>query len=381
MCNVKDAKIVIDDNKEWPEKTKERDFVTVKLPPGNHRIRIEKDRYKPETKKVFIKKCSLQEKVDFEISTWKDVITQALLVALVFFVLASASAIFITLLKASKKNRIIGKFELVKIIGTGGIATIYEAKDKMEKKTVALKILNNALRNDADIVTKFYREGEILSQINEAFPNAPVVKVFDYREREKFLGIPYISMQLVKGDNLLKLMKGKKELTVEYKLYIAREVVEGLIAVHKLEISHGDITPDNIIVNGKMVILIDFGIAVDEYSSIKNMDTSLMGKPVYMSPEQCAGIRIDEKSDIYSLGIILFLMFHGTPPFTAKNPAEIMNMQRESPLPEMDPRVPTDIKEMIVRMLNKEPGNRPGAIELGEILDQLILKYKTGSIK
>ncbi len=373
-CNELDATVFIDDKKH--EQKTRKEGVSFKLPPGNHIIRIEKEDFQTKTKMVSIIKGLARNEATIKITSLGVLRIRALLIALIFFVLASASVIFITLLKASKKPRIIGKFELVKIIGIGGIATIYKAKDKMEKKIVAIKILNNALRNDADIVDKFYREGEILSQINENFPNAPVVKVFDYRDREKFLGIPYISMQLIKGDSLLNIIKGKKELTVEYKLYITREVVKGLIVAHKLKIIHGDITPDNIIINGKKVILIDFGIAVEGYNKIKNMDTSLMGKPVYMSPEQCSGIPIDEKSDVYSLGIILFLMFHGVPPFTAKNPAEILKMHRESPLPEMDSRIPNDIKEMIIHMLAKEPGNRPGTIELGEILDRLILKYK-----
>ena len=373
QCNVAGAKVLIDDVERSQTVVGE---LILELPPGNHKVYVEKKGYKAKSKRVSIKKNS-ETPVVFKISEMKDEFPIALLIALIIFVLAAVLIILITLIRSSKTLGIMGKFELVEIIGKGGIATIYKAKDLMRKKIVALKIMDHNLIRDADLVFKFFREGETISQINENFPNAPVVKVFDYgRDREKSLGIPYISMQLVKGDNLLKMLKKGKVLTVQRKLYITREIVDGLIAAHKLKIFHGDITPDNIIINGKKVILIDFGIAVEGYDNYKNVDTSIMGKPVYMSPEQCAGISIDEKSDVYSLGIILFLMFHGVPPFTAQNPAEIIKMHQESPLPEMDSRVPTDIKEMIIRMLAKEPGSRPGTIELGEILDHLILQYK-----
>lgn len=368
-CNVLGAKVLID---KVVKGETVKGILSIEFPPGKHKVSIEKKGYETESKWVSIKKSG-ESTLFFELSKKKAEDPWALFVVIMLFILSFVLIILIILMRSSRSFGVMGKFELISIIGKGGIATIYKAKDRMRRKIVALKIMDYNLVRDADLVYKFFREGETISQINETFPNAPVVKVFDYgRDREKSLGVPYISMQLVKGNNLLKILREEKGLTVKRKLYIAREIVEGLIAAHKLNIFHGDITPDNIIIDGNKVTLIDFGIAMEEHDNYKNMDTSITGKPVYMSPEQCAGLPIDEKSDVYSLGIILFFMFHGTPPFIAKNPSEIMKMHQDCPLPRMDIRIPGDIKELIQQMLVKEPCKRPGTIELEKNLARLI---------
>jgi serine/threonine-protein kinase len=279
--------------------------------------------------------------------------------------------------RKSKNHGVLGKFELRRIIGKGGIATIYKAKDMVNKKIVALKVLDPAFITDRDLVYKFFSEGDAIFKINKEFPDAPVVKVSEFgRDREKSLGVPFIAMELVKGTDLLKIIKQNGSMPVSWKLHIVREVARGLGAAHKMGIFHGDITPDNIIVNSDKVTLIDFGVALQEHDNYKNMDATVMGKPVYMSPEQCAGDPIDDKSDVYSLGVILFLMFYGIPPFISQNPLEIMNMHRETPLPELDTPIPVEIKNLVYRMLDKIPRNRPGTLELEETLASLIYKYK-----
>jgi serine/threonine-protein kinase len=258
-----------------------------------------------------------------------------------------------------------GKFELLKVIGKGGIATIYKAKDLNRNKTIALKVMDCILLKDADLVYKFFCEGEAITTINEKFPDAPVVKVFEYgRDREKSLGVPYIAMELIKGSNLLDIMKNDHFLTVKRKLYIIKQVAMALIAAHRLKIYHGDITPDNIIVNEDKVTLIDFGISVREHDTYKNMDASITGKPVYMSPEQCTGHPVDDKSDIYSLGIILYFMCSGTPPFIHRNSTEIMKMHPEKPVPEIKEPIPEELKDFIKKMLAKKKGTRPDAREV-----------------
>lgn len=295
---------------------------------------------------------------------------------LLFGVLSVVIFVLLWILKSSQTIGLMGKFKLLKIIGTGGIAIIYEAKDLTTKKNVALKVLQSNWIRDTEVVYKFFREGEAISRINETFSDAPVVKVFDYgRNREKSLGIPYISMELLKGKNLLETIKKDKgqTLAIDRKLYIAKEITRGLKAAHQLKIFHGDITPDNIIVDGDKITLIDFGVAVEEHDTFKMMDVSIMGKPVYMSPEQCAGSMIDNKSDVYSLGVIFFLMFYGMPPFISKNPSEIMRMHKECPLPQPSKSIPAEINKLIYLMLEKKPDERPSIDVILETLVRLLV--------
>jgi serine/threonine protein kinase len=350
------------------------DIIDTRLIDEGHNIFVFKMEKIPENPPILLKPRN--DKIRIESLPNKDdpgtSKLETLLIGLLILILALVIFLIIFMIRNSRKLSVIGKFELRKIIGKGGIATIYKAKDLVNKKIVALKVMDPGFISDRDLVYKFFSEGDAIYKINNKFPNAPVVKVYEFgRDREKSLGIPFIAMELVKGADLLKLIKQNGLVSIKQKLHIAREVARGLGAAHKLGIFHGDITPDNVIVDGEKVTLIDFGVALQQHDNYKNMDASIMGKPVYMSPEQCAGKPIDDKSDVYSLGIILFLMFYGSPPYTSKNPLEIMNMHKDKPLPELKTAIPATIKQLIYRMLEKDPKKRPTTadleIELGKL--------------
>ncbi len=273
-------------------------------------------------------------------------------------------------IQATRNMGIMGRFKLRRIIGKGGIATIYNAKDLERGNVVALKIMDRDLTRDKELVGKFLREGEAIEAINRKFPEAPVVKVLEHgRDPEKSLGIPYIAMELLKGAHLLSIIKRNGNMPLQRKLYIAGQVARALKASHRLNIFHGDVTPDNVFVNGERVTLFDFGIACGEHDNVKNMDAAITGKPVYMSPEQCAGDSIDGKSDVYSLGVVLYLMCNGAPPFIASNPTEIMRMHREDPVPPLSSPLPGEVKLFIYQTLEKEPDLRPDAGEAAERLE------------
>jgi len=360
------------------------------VPPGIYEIKISKAGYLENRQVVTVSELSNTFNFTMEKTTVNQLnnnrgVTGSgssldlaiLLIIMAIIVLAVVVFMMVRVMRHSSRRQLIGKFELREVLGKGGIATTYKARDLVKKKIIALKVLDPTCIKDDDLVYKFFSEGKFISSINKEFPDAPIVKVFDFgRDREEPPGIPFIAMELVKGGDLLKIIKQDNNIPVARKLRIAREVARGLKAAHHLGIFHGDITPDNIIVNGDNVTLIDFGVALQHYDSYKNMDASVMGKPVYMSPEQCEGKPIDEKSDVYSLGIILFFMFFGRPPFESQNPIEIMNMHKKSPLPELDKPVPADIKKLIYRVLDKIPQKRPGTAELEKQLEQLIHKYE-----
>lgn len=378
-CNQPNASILIDGVLRKEKTQKGTTLLT--LPLGNHEIRVEKSGWQPVSKIVSIY-GDLAVTADFFFTQPMNRVpegpnTPIILFIVLFLLMIGVVFLLFHILYSSKKLGIIGKFELRKKIGKGGIATIYEAKDKTRKKIVALKVMDDNAILDPDLVHKFFIEGEAISRINKEFPDAPVVKVFDYgRDKEKSLGIPYISMELIKGESLLKMIKKNEPMSVNRKLFIAREVTRALKASHSLKIYHGDITPDNIIIHRDRVVLIDFGVAFLAHDNYKNMDATITGKPVYMAPEHCAGKDIDEKSDIYSLGVILFFMVCGVPPFQSQNPLDIMRMHQEIPAPEIRVQVSEDIKNLIYRLLEKNPQKRPDSSELENILSDLMAVEK-----
>ena len=395
-CNTPGARLIIDGflDRETKEGTQ-----IIPLPPGDHNIKIEKPGYQTDEKKVTIGE-KLASRLEFNLQpaktnpveikketppdqpeTGESKIKPEVILGFIIFLAAGVMVVtFIKLLKSPKSLGLMGKFELLEKLGQGGMATIYKAKNLTEKRISALKVMDAKLVGDRELVYKFFEEGRVIQKINEEFPKAPIVTVLDYGgDKEKSLGYPFIEMELIKGTSLLDLIKNNKgaNVTIKQKLYISREVAKGLNAAHQLEIFHGDITPDNIIVNGEKVTLIDFGIAhQDDNRNFKNLDATVTGKPVYMSPEQCKGSSIDEKSDVYSLGVILFFMFCGTPPFIDKNPFEVMRKHQEESLPGINVPMPGEIKDLIRRMLEKEPSKRPETTEVIETFENLILWHE-----
>ncbi len=296
-----------------------------------------------------------------------------IVVVIIFLALGGVIAIMVKVIRSSKTLGKMGTFELIKIIGKGGIATVYKAKDLKQKKIIALKVMDFALIRDADLVFKFFKEGEVISRINEEYPEAPVVRVMDYgRDKEKSLGVPFIAMELLKGPDMLYMVKREKKLELNRKIFIVKEVARALQAAHALKIYHGDITLDNMIMDKNKVKLIDFGVALQEHENYKTLDASITGKPIYMSPEQCKGGKINSKSDIYSLGVVMFILFFDKPPFIAKSPHDIMKMHESDPVPIIQSDISPELHKLIIDMLNKNPQERPAADEVIEKLDQLL---------
>lgn len=264
-----------------------------------------------------------------------------------------------------------GNYIFLEMIGKGGMAAIYSTKNRILKKTVAVKMLDRALMRDRDLVYKFLKEGENIAKINNEFPGSPVVRVLEYSHPASN-GPYFISMEYLKGSTLWWILNSKKTLTLKAKLYIIKEIARALHCSHTLKIYHRDVSPDNIFVNGNIITLIDFGIAKQEFSDYRTMDGRIVGKPYYMSPEQCSGKVVDGKSDIYSLGVVLFYLLEGNHPYESSNPVELMKMHQEWPVPEVVHNISSDLRNLLYLMLSKDPDSRPDALEVIKQLNNLI---------
>jgi serine/threonine protein kinase len=282
-------------------------------------------------------------------------------------------AYFFRRLKSNPKK--FGKDYLIyESIGKGGMATVYRAHNKVLKRRIALKILKPAFRLDKTISYKFLKEGENIDLIRSKFPDAPVIKVLEYgRLQIKSGEFLFIAMDFLKGVNLRQLLDSRKHLSLEAKLTIVKEVARALAASHALEIFHRDVTPANIFVDNSKITLIDFGIAKHDFPDNLTFPGAVIGKPHYMSPEQCAGRRVNNKSDIYSLGAVFYHLLEGKAMYgESHNPYEVMEKQKTSPIPPLKSRVPEQVILLLYRMLEKKPGNRPDAVEVKEYLEGLL---------
>jgi serine/threonine-protein kinase len=286
-------------------------------------------------------------------------------------ILAVLLLIFVLSRKFPPSGTRLGDYILLEMIGKGGMAEIYCARNRILKKITAVKILDQALIRDREVVYKFLKEGENLAKINIEFPGSPVVKVLEYSHPSSN-GPYFIAMEYLQGSTLWWILNSKKTLTLKAKLHIIKEIARALHCSHTLKIYHRDISPDNIFVDGNTITLIDFGIAKQEFSDYYTLNLRLAGKPHYMSPEQCSGKIVNGKSDIYSLGVVLFYMLEGKPPYVSSNQGELITMHQKYPVPEIMHPIPLDLRNLLHRMLSKEPEDRPGALEVVNQLNYLI---------
>ena len=258
------------------------------------------------------------------------------------------------------------KYRLDRLIGRGGIGAVYEALQVGLDRAVAVKLLREDYLEDAQALERFRREGRAVARIRH--PN--VADIYDSGILPS--GEAYIVMELVSGETLRGLLDRSGALPIAQAARIGRQLAEGIEAAHRSGVIHRDLKPSNVILtsdhNGApQAKILDFSIAkLDDASGTASeaLTTAgaFLGTPHYMSPEQCEGNPLDARSDLYALGVLLYEMLGGRPPFEGRNPAAVALRQvKESPAPLQRIRadVPEGLAWLVMQALHKKPSFRP----------------------
>jgi serine/threonine protein kinase/Tfp pilus assembly protein PilF len=247
------------------------------------------------------------------------------------------------------------RYDVLEELGRGGMGRVYKVFDKRIKEEVALKLLRQDIADDPQMVERFSNELKFARKII----HKNIGRMYDLGEAE---GILYITMEFVPGEDLKAFIKRAGQLSIGKTIAIVEQVCEGLVEAHKLGVVHRDLKPQNIMIDksGNARIL-DFGIARSLNAEGITEAGMIVGTPEYMSPEQVGGEDIDQRVDLYALGIILYEMVSGSVPFRADS-AIAVAMKHKSEKPQapntINPQVPDSLNRMIIRCLEKNKNNR-----------------------
>ena len=259
-----------------------------------------------------------------------------------------------------------GKYKILSRLGAGGMGSVYRAHRVHIGDEVAVKVLLQEFVKNTSALERFRREARAAAMLQH--PN--IVTIHDYGETTEAAAPAFIVMELVRGTSLRDIIESEKRLPPQRAVALMKSICAGVGAAHRSEIVHRDIKPDNIIAlppepdtEGERVKVLDFGIAKlrDMVGTTALTQTgTVIGTPYYMSPEQCKAEHLDARSDVYSLGAMMYEMLAGGPPFTAATATGIVAKHLTQPPPPLPPelRVPSDLEAVIMRALSKDPKDR-----------------------
>jgi len=259
-----------------------------------------------------------------------------------------------------------GRYEIIERIGGGGMALVYRAQDILLGRNVAVKILRQQFANDEEFVRRFRREAQAAASLSH--PN--IVSVYDVGQQDD---THYIVMEYVEGRNLNDIIKERAPLQPEEAVRIATQICDALDHAHNNQIIHRDIKPHNILIgkNGRVKVT-DFGIARAVTSSTITQTGSVVGSVHYLSPEHAKGVVTGEKSDLYSLGVVLYQMVTGRLPFLGDSPISVALKHLQDGFEEprqVNPLIPQSLENVILRAMRKNPDERYASAR--EMLDDL----------
>ena len=255
----------------------------------------------------------------------------------------------------------IDKYVLDRPIGSGGMGVVWKATEESTGRMVALKRLNHQMLADEPSVKRFLREAKLAAQIS----HPRVTFIYGAGEMN---GQPYIAMELMPGDTLADVVHAKGPITFRQAVDNTLDVIDGLIAAHRMGVVHRDVKPSNCFVDSDQTIKIgDFGLSKSLGSGDANLTQTgtFMGTPSYSAPEQVRGEPVDARTDIYATGATLYCLLTGTAPFTGDAMSVTAQIVSDQPLPprQLQPEIPHDLDKTIMRCLEKEPSKRFETLE------------------
>lgn len=277
------------------------------------------------------------------------------------------------------QNQFVGPYRVIRLLGEGGMGMVYEAIRDDIGARAAVKVLRPEFARNADAAARFFNEARAANMIQ----HAGIVRVFDYGQLPS--GEAYLAMEYLEGESLRTRLDREARLSEVDSMRLGRQVASALASAHSKSIVHRDLKPENVMLiadaeapGGERVKVLDFGIAkldAPGVSSFRTRTNTVMGTPTYMAPEQCRGIKtIGDRVDVYALGVMLFEMVSGRPPFVAEAPGDIIGMHMFQPPPMLDgymPHCDPALKRLIHSMLGKDPATRPSMNDVAQTLKAL----------
>ena len=274
-----------------------------------------------------------------------------------------------------------GRFVIRERLGQGGMGVVYRAWQASVGREVAIKVIRPRPGHDATTTKRFLREAKLASQLSQP----ATVGVIDFGQGDD--GILYLVMELVRGRTLSEVLRRDGRLAAGRAVRIATQVCDALDAAHRLGIVHRDLKPANVMIlddppGRDLVKVLDFGLAkvIDSEESTVTQSGRMVGTPSHLAPEVAIGEAATPRSDLYALGVLLFEMLDGRPPFAADSVNMMVAMHAYEPAPGLGPHVPRPLAQLVARTLAKNPAVRPSsAAELRELLEAAARGEAAGS--
>jgi hypothetical protein len=274
----------------------------------------------------------------------------------------------------------IGRYEIRRELGRGSMSIVYEGFDSRIDRSLGIKILREHFARDVSSRQRFLREARAAGGLSH--PN--ITTVFDVGQHD---GLPFLAMERLTGDTLAARLDQAAEFDVEEVLGIGLQLARGLDYAHRHGVIHRDLKPANIHLDADtdLVKIMDFGIAAIERSGRSSGVSELAGTPTHMAPEQLTDGNADERSDLYSLGVVLFELLSGELPFDAEDPEGVIDQvirHQTRPLTPRNPTTPRELVDLVYRLMAREPDSRPGsARQVAEELEEIRSGMQRGLVR